>query len=283
MFKRKEKPALNADTASSAPTELQTHDPAQEMQVSSAGQEKKKHRGGCALLAIIALIGVLVLVGVIFFREKVADYFPTEWVKKEISINSGLPQKDKDAVNAIFQDLVTRLDQDKPSVVKDPKTIDNYDYLANLPASLRKYKRLSLLKLLDAIKEDIGKSGIFVRRDFFLPYFDDAEVLQWEVQYNKSNNAEFPSYHLVARIRNSTGVAISKVLLEIDSSGFNAAGPDSLAVQTPFRQVFTLLPAERIPVPQFEAFHCPISAEEFDMLNGRSGAAKLLKVFLMED
>lgn len=282
MIKRKAKPAIKAEPVELAPPELQTYNPSPEVEAPAPDQEQKKHRGGCALWAIIALIGVLVLVGVIFFREKVADYFPTEWVKKEISVNSGLPQKDKDAVNAIYQDLVTRLDQDKPAVLKDPKTIDSYDYLANLPASLRKYKRLSLLKLLDAIKEDIGKSGKFVRRDYFLPYFDDAEVLQWEVQYNKSNNAEFPSYHLVARIRNSSGVAISKVLLEIDSSGFNSAGSDSLAVQTPFRQVFTLLPAERIPVPQFEAFHCPISAEEFEMLNGRSGAAKLLKVFLTE-
>ncbi|MBW6514625.1 MAG: hypothetical protein K0B87_07705 [Candidatus Syntrophosphaera sp.] len=242
---------------------------------------RKKKTFGSVLLTILLFIVLIGIVLLILPWEKVANYTPDQWFKRELRLNAGLPQREKDAVNALYNELSATLGHDQPDAVPDLKKIDPYDYLPNMRPELKKYSRISLLKMLEALKKDIAESGIFVKRDFFLTNLPDADILQWEVQYTRSSDLETPSHLFVVRIRNSTGAAISRVLAEIHipaDSGLES----TLGESSEFRETFTLLPAERNSAPAVETFSCPIRKDQFDLLNGRPGTATLKKVFLEE-
>ncbi len=229
------------------------------------------------ILVIIILIGVLLW---ILPLKKVDNYTPDQWFKKSISVNSGLPQKEKDAINAIYHDLIARLDHDQPVPTKDPREVDDYEYLANLDPVLKKYSRLSLLDMMDTLERDIEKSDIFVKDDFFLNIFPAAEIIQWEVQYSRSSDTSNPSYLFLVRLRNSTEAAISKMLVEINVPADTSATESTLSGDGRFSKMYTLLPADENYTPSVETFSCPIKKSEFEIMNGRGGEAKLIKAYL---
>ncbi|MGC9361661.1 MAG: hypothetical protein ACP5F3_01905 [Candidatus Syntrophosphaera sp.] len=247
---------------------------------SSPQPRRKKRSFGKILLLILV---VVILIGILLWilpLEKVDNYTPDQWFKKRISLTSGLPKNEKDAINAIYHDLIARLDHDKPVPTKDPHAVDDYEYLANMDPVLTKYSRLSLLDMMDALERDIEESGKFVKDDFFLNIYPDAEVLQWEVQYSRSSDTSAPSHYFLVRLRNSTGVGISKVLVEIEAPADTSATESTLDGEEGFKNLYTLLPADENLMPTVETFSCPIKKDEFEILDGRGGTATLVKAYL---